>query len=659
MYKPLTAVEIKQLKDQGCVADDWSRVKVAGNFDPAFVTNARFGGDIRLGVFGSEISDLAIPCRSGIFNASLHNCTIGDGAYIANVGGKIANYDIEAGAFIENIGTLAVTGETEFGNNTAVAVMNEAGSRQVRIYDGISAQSAALSTLFRHRDKMIACMDKIVGDYAAKTSSRRGTIGNNARVTGAGRIINVNIGPGAVVDGALSLANGTVASSVEQPAKVGPGVIAQDFIFASGAVVSDGAKISRCFVGQCATVSRGFSAENCLIFCNSELLNGEACSVFAGPFTVSHHKSTLLLAAMYSFYNAGSGTNKSNHMYRLGPVHQGICQRGSKTGSDSYMLWPAIVGAFSAVSGKHTVHFDTSSMPFSYIVNDSGKSVLVPGTALRSCGTLRDIQKWPKRDRRQPQGRLDMIVFDGLSPYTVGQMITGRTQLKNLRAASRGMNEAIMLGGLEIKPPAVEKGIEYYDLAITTYLGSRLIKQIENARPGDLGALQAAIMPQTTIGRGRWMDLAGLIAPEEVIATVVGEIESGEITELGQLQGRWQSIYDNYHKYQWNFVMGQIEDYCSLPIEKIRPGDLVGLLMEYKFAIERLNILILDDAKKEFDGSMQVSYGYDGEAGIKQADFAAVRGSFDTNEFCQSIRASIAHSLREASSIIELLGRIL
>ena len=658
MYRPLTAVEVEQLKNQCCVADDWSKVKVAGDFDAAFVSNARFGGDIRLGVFGSAISHLDIPCRSGIFNASLHNCTVGDGAYIANVGGKIANYDIEAGAFIENIGTLAVTGETEFGNNTAVAVMNEAGGRQVRIYDGMSAQSAALSTLFRHRDKMIACMDKIVGDYTAKTSANHGTIGKGARITGDGRIINVNIGPGAIVDGVLSLENGTVASSVEQPAKVGPGVIAQDFIFASGAVVSDGAKVSRCFVGQCATVSKSFSAENCLVFCNSELLNGEACSVFAGPFTVSHHKSTLLLAAMYSFYNAGSGTNKSNHMYRLGPVHQGICQRGSKTGSDSYMLWPANVGAFTAVSGKHTMHFDTSSMPFSYIVSDGGKSVLVPGTAIRSCGTVRDIQKWPKRDRRQAQGRLDMIVFDGLSPYTVGQMIMGRTQLKNLKAASRGTGEAIMLGGLEIKPPAVEKGIEYYDLGITTYLGSRLVKQIEKARPGDMGELLDAITPQTTIGRGRWIDLAGLIAPEEAIVTVVGDIESGDITEPGQLQELWQAIFDDYHKYQWNFVMGQIEDYCSAPIEKIRPGDLVGLLTEYKFAIERLNILILDDAKKEFDGSMQVSYGYDGEAGIKQADFAAVRGSFETNEFCQSIRASIAHSLREANSIIELLGKI-
>ena len=49
--------------------------------------------------------------------------------------------------------------------------------------------------------------------------------------------------------------------------------------------------------------------------------------------------------------NAGSGSNQSNHMYKLGPIHQGTLERGAKTTSDSYILWPARVGAFSLVMG--------------------------------------------------------------------------------------------------------------------------------------------------------------------------------------------------------------------------------------------------------------------------------------------------------------------
>ena len=58
---------------------------------------------------------------------------------------------------------------------------------------------------------------------------------------------------------------------------------------------------------------------------------------FAGPYKVTHHKSTLLIAGMFSFMNAGSGSNQSNHMYKLGPIHQGTLERGAKTTSDSYI----------------------------------------------------------------------------------------------------------------------------------------------------------------------------------------------------------------------------------------------------------------------------------------------------------------------------------
>ena len=81
-----------------------------------------------------------------------------------------------------------------------------------------------------------------------------------------------------------------------------------------------------------------FNHQNSVFFANSEGFHGEAVSIFAGPYTVTHHKSSLLIAGMFSFFNAGSGTNQSNHMYKLGPIHQGVVDRGSKTGSFSSSL---------------------------------------------------------------------------------------------------------------------------------------------------------------------------------------------------------------------------------------------------------------------------------------------------------------------------------
>ena len=158
--------------------------------------------------------------------------------------------------------------------------------------------------------------------------------------------------------------NGTILSHPDSPTIIGDAVIAKDFIVAEGAHVVGGAIVQKSFVGQGCRVGNQFSAENCLFFANCEAFHGEAVSFFAGPYTVTHHKSTLLIGGMFSFYNAGSGTNQSNHRYKLGPTHEGKLERGCKTGSFAYVMWPCRVGPFSVVLGKHTRSFDTANLPF-------------------------------------------------------------------------------------------------------------------------------------------------------------------------------------------------------------------------------------------------------------------------------------------------------
>ena len=169
-----------------------------------------------------------------------------------------------------------------------------------------------------------------------------------------------------------------------------------------------------------------------MFFANTEAFHGEAVAVFGGPYTVTHHKSTLLIAGMYSFFNAGSGMNQSNHMYKLGPVHQGIVERGSKTGSSAYMLWPCRVGAYTAIMVKNLGNFDTSDFPFSYINVDHEKSILTPGMNLFTVGTRRDSEKWPNRDKRKDPDKLDLINFDLFSPYIIEKVVTASRTLKEL-----------------------------------------------------------------------------------------------------------------------------------------------------------------------------------------------------------------------------------
>lgn len=641
-YRPLTDAEIKQLENQSCTSSDWSGVQVAPAFTADHIHSVHFSGQIRLGVFEKTITlPGGIEKQTGIKNTSLHNYTIGD-----NV-------------LIENVGTLAVSGKSSFGNGTRVAVINEAGGREVPIYDTLTAQVAALLALYRNRPLLIEKLCALIDAYAASVSSNIGYIAADASIVNTTAIVNVNVGDAAIINGAARLENGTICSSAGDPAFVGAGVCAKNFIACCGSRIDEHAILHNCFVGQAACIERQFSAENCLFFANCVAALGEACSVFAGPYTVTHHKSTLLLAGLFSFFNAGSGTNQSNHLYKLGPVHQGVLERGCKTGSNAYLVWPTRVGAFSTVIGSHYLHFDTSSMPFSYLLEEKGRTMLVPGTAIKSVGTVRDEQKWRDRDNRKSTRTLDLINFNAFSPYTVQNMINGRNQLENIRIALKDpAPESVQWNNLTITAPALTHGIEYYDLAIARYLGEKIIERLEHQNVRDLAQLRDAIASQIPIGNERWLDHAGLIAPEEAFRKIIADTETGTIATLDALARSFKTLFDNYAFYEWRWVASLLENTLATNLDKIFPDDLIGILNDYKPAVEKLGTLILADARKEFDASVKISYGINGEPAVCEADFEAVRGKFEDVAFIKHIRKTTAENILTADKLIAKLRNI-
>ena len=405
-----------------------------------------------------------------------------------------------------------------------MSVLNETGGREVPIYNRLSAQMAYLMAMYRHRPDLIGRLRQLVADYTATVTSDCGTIGRGVHIVNTGTIRNLCIGDACRIDGASRLDNGTINSCPEAPVTIGANVTAQDFIISSGACVSDGAVLSRCFVGQACHLSHLFSAHDSLFFSNCQGENGEACAIFAGPYTVTMHKSSLLIAGMFSFLNAGSGSNQSNHMYKLGPIHQGVVERGSKTTSDSYMLWPARIGAFSLIMGRHVNHPDTSGMPFSYLIEHGKHSYLVPGANLKSVGTIRDAQKWPKRDRRTDPDKLDCINFNLLSPYTIQKMLQGIDTLQGLKQTSGETSESYSFQSTTIRHRSLEKGIHLYTLAVHKFMGNSIIKRLEGAPFADIADLHRRLQPTDPLGLGEWVDLAGLILPKQAVEAEIDRI---------------------------------------------------------------------------------------------------------------------------------------
>jgi hypothetical protein len=652
-FRPLTSEEIAKLTDQFCSCADWSKLQVAEGFNAKTIRTTHFSGDVKLGVFEKQVTfPSGVTKPAGISNSTIHNCTIGNNVYIGQVRNYIANYLIEDDVVIDNIDLLAAEGESSFGNGTEASVINEAGGREIPIYDQLSAHTAYIIALYRHRPKVIEKLQKMIADYTRSVTSSTGLVAKGARVINCRIIKNVKIGPASIIEAANKLENGSINSCPEDPVYIGPGVFAEDFIVCSGAKVSDGAIISKSFVGQASELSKQYSAENSVFFANCGGFHGEACAIFAGPYTVTHHKSTLLIAGLFSFLNAGSGTNQSNHMYKLGPAHQGIVERGSKTASDSYMLWPAKVGAFTVVMGRHYRNSDTSDLPFSYLIEHEDESVLVPGVNLRSVGTVRDARKWPKRDKRKDPKKLDYINFKLLSPYTIQKMLNGREILINLKMNSGPTSDYFIYHSCKIKNASLDKGIRFYQIGSDKFLGNCLIKRLENKKPANIDELRAALMPDTDIGPGKWVDLAGLFAPEQLVQKLLRDIEEGTISTLEQVDKAFESIHENYPAYEWSWAVSILERQLGKTIDKITVDDIIELTTKWKEAVIELDKTLYADAKKEFTNTAQTGYGIDGDEEAKHLDFAAVRGTFEENSFVSEIEKHITEKTNLGDELI-------
>ena len=653
-WRVLSQQEVSQLVAQGCTCPDWSRVQVVQHFRAERVRMTHFSGDIRLGACDKEVRFFGgVTKPTGISHATLHNCTIGDNVYISHVRNYIANYVIHEDAVIDNIDLLVVEGESTFGNGTEVSVVNEAGGREIPIYDQLSAHTAYVIAFYRHRTRVIERLQEMIAGYAASVRSSMGCVGREARILNSRILKNVKIGPGAIIEGVNRLENGSINSCMEDLVYIGPGVYAEDFIVCSGSRITDGTIICECFVGQGCVLAKEYSAENSVFFANCGGFHGEACAIFAGPYTVTHHKSTLLIAGLFSFLNAGSGTNQSNHMYKLGPVHQGVVERGSKTASDSYMLWPAKVGAFTVVMGRHYRNSDTSDLPFSYLIEHEDESVLAPGVNLRSVGTVRDARKWPQRDRRKDPRKLDHINFKLLSPYTIQKMIHGRDLLARLKESSGPTSDYFTYHSVKISNPSLERGITIYQTGIAKFLGNCLLKRLEGKPFQSLDDLRAALRADTSVGPGRWIDLAGLFAPEEAVEQILQDIESGQINSLEGLDARFAATHEKYPAYEWAWVADVLQKELNKGLEEITAEDVIDLTARWKEAVIHLDQKLYTDAGKEFAATAQIGFGLDGNEETKHQDFAAVRGTFEDNGFVGEIEKHIAAKTALGDELLE------
>lgn len=585
-YRQLDEKEIRQLEDNNCWADDWQRVMVADDFNPNAVKNVTFYGEVKLGSFNKSIEvSKTFMRRTGVYNATLRNVTIGNNSLVENVGNYINNYVIGSDCYISNICTMETTEGATYGEGNIISVLNEVGEGNVVSYHGLTSQIAALMVRHAGNNAFRTAIRRLVAEYIQRTTPDTGTIGNGVKIVNTKEVTNTVVYNDCEINGAARISDCTIMSSPEASVFIGTGVICENSIIAHGSSIINSVKMQDCFVGEACKLSNGFTAAQSVFFANSYMSNGEACAAFCGPFSSSHHKSSLIIGGMFSFYNAGSATNFSNHAYKMGPIHYGTLERGAKTASGAYLLMPAHIGTFSVCFGKLMYHPDTRSLPFSYLIAYGDIMYLVPGRNLTTVGLYRDIRKWPKRDMRSKQSRKSIVNFDWLSPFSVGEIIQGKKILERLREASGENVSTYNYHEYVIKTSSLRKGIKYYDIALRIFMGAVLKRH-------------ALVPPISTVGTGKWNDLSGLLLPDSEEQQLVSDIADGTIESMDDIVDRLNAINDNYNEYRWAWAYRMILDYYGL--SEITQQDAERIHTDYITARRAWITEIKKDAEKEY-----------------------------------------------------------
>lgn len=572
-YRPLTLAERKTLEGRGCYASDWDKVAVCEPFSADQLWGARLDGCVEIG------------------------------AGVRIVNSYVANYSIGKGSIIEDVTRLECRTKSCFGVAVEVSTINENGGRRVAIMPQLTSQVAYLWAMNRHRGALVERLNEMAAAECAKVSGEVGHIGSGCRIIGARFIRECNVGDNVVVDGASMLECGTILDD----AYVGVDVKAREFIAAEGARLDTGATIERCFVGEQSIVASGFSAVDSLIFANSHLENGEAAAIFAGAHSVSHHKSSLLIAGLFSFFNAGSGSNQSNHLFKMGAVHQAIHPRGCKFASGAYVMAPAREGAFTMVKGSHSHHHDSGIFPFSYLIEEEGRSKLMPAANLTSYGTQRDIAKWAARDKRAV--RRDVINYEEYNPYISSMMVRGVNALHALTEKNEEAEEYVY-ERVVIRSTHLKRGISLYNKAIAASLGAML--SVGDAQRSDLDV------------SGDWVDLGGAFLPLNFVEGVMDRIEREELKSFEQIDAEFRHFAAAYpdHANSWALqlltqMMGHTPTEEEIDSMK---SSAEGCRAEIKKLCERDGVR---------DNSLQMAIGYGNDytdTATRDADYRAVRG---------------------------------
>jgi len=494
LLRDLTREEITVMEDRGCRASDWALVQVSQDFDCFRVRRTHFKGRCVLGRFTGDIEVMpGMTLPSGIYDCTLVQCQVANDCLLENVR-FAANVIIEREAVLFDIGAITCSGNASFGCGQMLPLSCETGAREVPLWAEATIDGLALAVRDRADRVGQAALRAAVAHYCQVLASPVSWIRRKARVRHIQRVRDTYIGPGAVIDNALDLANACVLSSVDEPTVVSGGAAVTDAVLQWGVAVAGQAIIRHSLMLEHSAADEHASIEGSAIGPNTTIAKGEVTATLLGPFVGFHHQSLLIAA----FWPEGRGNVAygakvgSNHTGRA-PDQEIWPGEGTFFGLGCAIRFPTDLSE----SPYSTIGMGVSTLPqkvrfpFSLItipaesLSDQDHVIprayneLIPAWGLynNAYGLVRNELKFASRDR----ARRHLIDYKILRPNIMRLVLDSYMRLRGVKSVKAAYLESDIdgIGKNFVREETRLTAIEVYGQALTRYALRLLLAQKE------------------------------------------------------------------------------------------------------------------------------------------------------------------------------------
>ena len=552
-YRKLSGSEIEILIRNNNTSDDWGKIYVSKEFDPALVKNSNFHGLVRIGKlepYYLEFHNLRMPV--GIYNSHIISCDFGDNVCIDNAT-YLSHYIIGNEVMISNVNELATTDYSKFGNGILkegekeivrvwIEVRNENGGRRIAPFNQMLAGDAYLWSNNPEDETLQKRFIELTEKEFDKKRGYYGTIGDRCVIKDCDIIKDVIIGTDAYIKGANKLKNLTINSDGDRTTQIGEGCEMVNGIIGYGCRIFYGVKAVRFVMAAHSQLKYGARLINSYLGNNSTISCCEVLNTLIFPGHEQHHNNSFLCASLVMGQSniAAGATIGSNHNSR-GADGEIIAGRG---------FWPGL-----CVSLKHNSKFASFTilakgdypyemnikLPFCLVSNDvtNNKLVLMPGYWFLYNMYALERNAWKFEDRDKRTEKIQKLEFNYLAPDTVNEMFTALDLLSKLKVDEQGNS---LITGIEnsTRPTVVVKVKQAFDLfkeLISFYGTVSLLQYFQTNNFSSFEEFKKSITVK--ISRNQWKNVGGQLMPVADVEKLKNKIKENKIRS-------WEEVHDFY-----------------------------------------------------------------------------------------------------------------